>query len=83
MTNWYYLPGKTVLDLLLIIARSSAAIKITAGKLIHISIYTFGDVSMFVVYIDTIQLLLNSWDRMLFQMMKSAFAYLNLLRQRT
>ncbi|XP_076177142.1 odorant receptor 2a-like [Ptiloglossa arizonensis] len=59
MTNWYYLPGKTVLDLLLIIARSSAAIKITAGKLIHISIYTFGD------------------------MMKSAFAYLNLLRQRT
>ncbi|XP_076675877.1 uncharacterized protein LOC143373009 [Andrena cerasifolii] len=59
MTNWYYLPDKAVLDLLLIIARSSVVIKMTAGKLIHMSVYTFGDV------------------------MKTAFAYLNLLRQTT
>ncbi|XP_078052080.1 odorant receptor Or2-like isoform X2 [Augochlora pura] len=59
MTNWYYLPGKTILDLTLIIRRSSAVIKMTAGKLIHMSIYTFADV------------------------VKTAFAYLNFLRQTT
>ncbi|XP_076675725.1 odorant receptor 13a-like [Andrena cerasifolii] len=59
MTDWYYLPYKNVLDLILIIARSSMVIKITAGKLFHMSVYTFGDV------------------------MKTSFAYLNLLRQTT
>ncbi|XP_076675869.1 odorant receptor 4-like isoform X2 [Andrena cerasifolii] len=59
MTNWYYLPVKAILDLRLIITRSSVVIKMTAGKLIHMSVYTFGDV------------------------MKTAFAYLNLLRQTT
>ncbi|CAL7936647.1 unnamed protein product [Xylocopa violacea] len=59
MTNWYYLPEKHILELSLIIVRSSLAIKITAGKLFHMSIYTFG------------------------QVMKTAFAYLNLLRQVT
>ncbi|XP_076176246.1 odorant receptor 82a-like [Ptiloglossa arizonensis] len=59
MTNWYYLPHKTILDLVLIITRSSLIIKITAGKLIHMTVYTFGDV------------------------MKTAFAYLNILRQTT
>ncbi|CAL7936648.1 unnamed protein product [Xylocopa violacea] len=59
MTNWYYLPEKRVLELSLIIVRSSLATKITAGKLFHMSIYTYG------------------------QVMKTAFAYLNLLRQIT
>ncbi|XP_076235775.1 uncharacterized protein LOC143180128 [Calliopsis andreniformis] len=59
MSNWYYLPEKTILDLILIINRSSVVIKITAGKLIQMSVFTFGDV------------------------MKTAFAYLNLLRQTT
>ncbi|XP_017759752.1 PREDICTED: odorant receptor 4-like [Eufriesea mexicana] len=59
MTNWYYLPYKDILDLIQIILRSSLVIEITAGKLIHMSIYTFGDV------------------------MKTAFAYLNLLRHIT
>ncbi|XP_032669714.1 odorant receptor 82a-like [Odontomachus brunneus] len=44
MTNWYKLPHKTALCLILIIARSSSLIKITAGKLFHLSIATFGDV---------------------------------------
>ncbi|XP_076276074.1 odorant receptor 22c-like isoform X2 [Lasioglossum baleicum] len=44
MTNWYCLPSKTVLDLTLIIRRSSVLIKMTAGKLIHMSVYTFADV---------------------------------------
>ncbi|XP_071862816.1 uncharacterized protein [Bombus fervidus] len=59
MTNWYYLPDKIILDLILIIARSSVVVHITAGKLVHMSVYTFGDV------------------------VKTGFAYLNLLRQMT
>ncbi|XP_017795938.1 PREDICTED: uncharacterized protein LOC108577310 [Habropoda laboriosa] len=59
MTNWYYLPGKDILDLILIISRCSVVIKITAGRIVPMSVYTFGDV------------------------MKSAFAYLNMLRQTT
>ncbi|XP_014487622.1 PREDICTED: odorant receptor 4-like [Dinoponera quadriceps] len=44
MTNWYNLHHKTAHGLVLIIARSSNVIKITAGKLIQLSIATFGDV---------------------------------------
>ncbi|EFN78618.1 Putative odorant receptor 13a, partial [Harpegnathos saltator] len=44
MTNWYKLPKKSALCLILIIARSNNIIKITAGKLFHLSIATFGDV---------------------------------------
>nr|XP_031834875.1 odorant receptor 4-like [Nomia melanderi] len=44
MTNWYHLPDKTVLDLILIIKRSSVTIKLTAGKIIYTSISTFGSV---------------------------------------
>lgn len=46
MTNWYQLPHKTVLGLILIIMRSSIVIKITAGKIFHMSIPTFGTVSI-------------------------------------
>lgn len=45
MTNWYRLPHKTARSLILIISRSSNVIKLTAGKLVHLSIATFGDVS--------------------------------------
>ncbi|XP_011148357.1 odorant receptor 4 [Harpegnathos saltator] len=44
MTEWYRLPHKTALGLILIISRSSMVIKLTAGKLVHLSIATFGDV---------------------------------------
>ncbi|CAL7936656.1 unnamed protein product [Xylocopa violacea] len=57
MTNWYYLPDKLILDLILIIVRSNVVIDITAGKIVHLSIYTFG------------------------QVIKTSFAYLNVLRQ--
>lgn len=46
MINWYRLPHKTALGLILIISRSSTVIKLTAGKLVHLSIATFGDVSI-------------------------------------
>ncbi|CAL7936657.1 unnamed protein product [Xylocopa violacea] len=44
MTNWYHLPEKIILHLILIIARSSVVVEITAGKLVHMTLYTFGDV---------------------------------------
>ncbi|XP_025986775.1 odorant receptor 4-like isoform X2 [Solenopsis invicta] len=44
MTNWYQLPQQTMLSLILIILRSSIVIKMTAGKIVHMSISTFGDV---------------------------------------
>ncbi|XP_017795937.1 PREDICTED: odorant receptor 4-like [Habropoda laboriosa] len=44
MSNWYYLPYKDILDLILIILRSSVVFKFTAGKILHMSMYTFSDV---------------------------------------
>ncbi|XP_012062990.1 PREDICTED: odorant receptor 4-like [Atta cephalotes] len=44
MTDWYNLHHTTARSLILIIARSNNIIKITAGKLFHLSIATFGDV---------------------------------------
>lgn len=46
MTEWYRLHYKTALDLILIISRSNAVIKLTAGKMIQLSLATFGDVSL-------------------------------------
>lgn len=51
MTDWYRLHHKIALDLILIISRSNAVIKITAGKMIQLSIATFGDVSLPITYI--------------------------------
>ncbi|XP_017878907.2 uncharacterized protein LOC108624258 [Ceratina calcarata] len=44
LTDWYNLPEKHILDLILIISRSSVPPDITAGKMAHMSIYTFGSV---------------------------------------
>ncbi|XP_071557932.1 odorant receptor 10-like [Temnothorax nylanderi] len=44
MTDWYNLHHKTARGLILIIARSNNVMKITAGKLFHLSVATFGDV---------------------------------------
>ncbi|KYM90429.1 hypothetical protein ALC53_01861, partial [Atta colombica] len=44
MTDWYYLHHTIARDLILIIVRSNNVVKITAGKLFHLSIATFGDV---------------------------------------
>ncbi|XP_026668788.1 odorant receptor 82a-like [Ceratina calcarata] len=42
MTNWYDLPDKMILDLIFVIARSNVVVEITAGKIIHMSVSTFG-----------------------------------------
>ncbi|XP_067213939.1 odorant receptor 82a-like isoform X2 [Linepithema humile] len=56
MTDWYKLPRRTALGLILIIARSSNVIKITAGKLFQLSIATFGDViKTSVVYLNILR----------------------------
>lgn len=47
LTNWYCLPHKIVRDMMLIISRSDVVIKITAGKLIQLSLRTFGDASIY------------------------------------
>ncbi|CAL1689201.1 unnamed protein product [Lasius platythorax] len=44
MINWYELPHETALGIVLIIARSSNVIRITAGKFFQLSIATFGDI---------------------------------------
>jgi len=55
MINWYELPHKTALGLILVITRSSNVIKITAGKLFQLSIATFGDVSNILKFITRIK----------------------------
>jgi hypothetical protein len=46
MTNWYLLRGNAALGLVLIISKSNVVVKITAGKMIELSLSTFGDVSI-------------------------------------
>lgn len=46
MTNWYLLPGNTAIGFVLVILRSSIVVKITAGKMIDLSLSTFGIVSI-------------------------------------
>ncbi|XP_003691293.1 odorant receptor 4-like [Apis florea] len=59
MTNWYRLPDKDILNLIMIITRSEVEYKMTAGKIIDMSVITFGNI------------------------IKTVFAYLNILRQMT
>lgn len=42
MIDWYQLPAKTVRSLVLVIAMSSHPIKISAGRMIDLSLATFG-----------------------------------------
>ncbi|KAF3424646.1 hypothetical protein E2986_11725 [Frieseomelitta varia] len=41
MTNWYHLPDKNILSMIMIISRSSVEVKMTAGKIIDMSVFTF------------------------------------------
>lgn len=79
MTNWYCLPHKTALGFILIIARSSMVIKLTAGKLVHLSIATFGDVSVNMYINKCLHNLKFMYIKML-QVMKTSMVYLNMLR---
>lgn len=52
MIDWYRLPERKALALVLMIAMSNSSVKFTAGNLFELSLNTFGDVS-------SAQLLLN------------------------
>ncbi|CAD1471970.1 unnamed protein product, partial [Heterotrigona itama] len=43
MIDWYRLPAKTVQDLILIIAMSNSPAKISAGRIVDLSLLTFGN----------------------------------------
>ncbi|KAG9435144.1 odorant receptor 4-like [Apis mellifera carnica] len=44
MTNWYQLHDKDILNLIMIIVRSSVEYKMTAGKIMDMSVITFGNI---------------------------------------
>jgi len=44
MIDWYKLPAKSVRSLIMIIAMSDQPMKISAGKMIDLSLATFGTV---------------------------------------
>lgn len=47
MTNWYELSNKDIFNLMMIISRSSISVNMSAGKLIDMSVLTFGNVSFY------------------------------------
>lgn len=58
MIEWYRLPGRTALAVILMIAMSNSSVRLTAGNLIKLSISSFGDVSKDMYYYCIIILLL-------------------------
>ena len=46
MTNWYRLSEKDILNLIMIMIRSGMEYKMTAGKIINMSVVTFGNVRL-------------------------------------
>lgn len=47
MIDWYRLPDKTVQDLILVMAMSNNPMKISAGRIIYLSLATFGNVGFY------------------------------------
>jgi len=45
MINWYYLPNKGALGLILVMSMSNATLKLTAGKFMELSLASFCSVS--------------------------------------
>ncbi|KAG7198551.1 hypothetical protein KM043_005917 [Ampulex compressa] len=63
MIEWYRLPVKTALCLNLIILRSSILVKMTAGKIIQLSLPTFMDVlKMSLTYLNVLRTLTTSTE---------------------
>ncbi|KAG7198548.1 hypothetical protein KM043_005914 [Ampulex compressa] len=61
MIEWYRLPDQTALDLILIILRSRTEAKLTAGKIVQLSLPTFMNVlKMSVTYLNMLRTLTAS-----------------------
>ena len=69
MTNWYRLSDKDILNLIMIIIRSSVEYKMTAGKIIDMSVITFSNVcfSIFFILKDKKSLILENIDTNIFK----------------
>lgn len=52
MSDWYRLPGKTGLSLVMIIAMANYPRKLTAGQMMELSVSSFGTVSISVLRFD-------------------------------
>lgn len=50
MINWYQLSPKSARSLILILAMSGHPIKITAGRMVDLSLTTFGNVRRYAFY---------------------------------
>ena len=65
MTNWYRLSEKDILNLIMIMIRSGMEYKMTAGKIINMSVVTFGNVRLlfnfFKKYIASIRMYLYKY----------------------
>ncbi|XP_017795939.1 PREDICTED: uncharacterized protein LOC108577311 [Habropoda laboriosa] len=59
MTNWYYLPDKDILNLLLIISRSSLVIKITAGACSLIAVFVMHVCGQFRILVTKLDKLID------------------------
>lgn len=57
MTNWYQLHDKDILNLIMIIARSSVEYKMTAGKIMDMSVTTFGNVRLYFSILKEIKII--------------------------
>ncbi|XP_016910447.2 odorant receptor 22c isoform X2 [Apis cerana] len=56
MTNWYELSNKDIFNLMMIISRSSITVNMSAGKIINMSILTFGNtVKSVFVYLNMLR----------------------------
>lgn len=81
MIPWYKMPAKSSRDLIMLIIISQLPVRITAGKLVDLTLVTFAYVSTPEMYL--LYFFIRQFKEFVFigQVMKTAFAYLNLLRK--
>lgn len=82
--DWYRFPAKEARNLILVIIMSSYPVKLTAGKVVDISLSTYTDVRIqkldfSIFYIKLILLRSN----FIFQIIKATMGYLNMLKKVT
>ena len=86
MIDWYRLPSKTTQGVILIIAMSNSPMKLTAGRIVYISLATFGNVGFYILRLcfaienvcKFVYRELNVTSSL--QVFKTSFAYLNFIR---
>lgn len=79
--NWYRFPMKKARNLILIIIMSNYPIKLTAGKIVDISLATFTDVR--IKNLDFCITFAIYGGNNIFQIIKASVGYLNVLRKVT